>query len=344
MKRRKMVLACTDTLYAGRFLQYMQENESSVPWEWVVFSEEMALRRFASAHEMDVLLMEDDLAGRLLRERANEVIWEKAALKMLLTEHAGNLHGAGWQSISRYQSMPALRRKLLKTYARLVPERGGGGTDKGDMLFVGLYAPGNGGALTELGLALARALAERKRVLYLCTAAYAGFEQRFDCRYERDLSDLLVDLLENHNGLPERLAALVHRVGPVDYLPPMRCFEDVWETPSGVWEELLALIRDQTTYEVLVWDFGQGVRGLKDLLMLCDKVVVPVGSTPHEEAAWRTFAGDRRMGRLLEEERLFRVKAPLPDEAGEARLSRVCEETVRLSLLPALCPERRGIL
>lgn len=275
-----MTLACEDGVYAERFLVYVSRHYPELPYEWHIFTQETELRDYLRGKRTALLLISETMAHNMLKNPQNQGVWEAAACRvMLMNKGAGNLL-PGWHALSRYQSMPMLMEKLLMTYARAAENTDSLTPDKSDVQMIGVYSPCGGCGKTSLAIALGRVLAEERPTLFLDLEWCSGFGTRFGREFERNLADFLGDMLEEKSHLTERLAAMTLKWEGLDYLPPLKNREDIWDTTKETWQELVTVLRERTGYEALIWDFGQGVRGLNELLMLCDRIFLPVPSDP----------------------------------------------------------------
>ncbi len=276
MKRLQMLLACEDEVYTERFLIYVNHYYPELPYEWHIFTEGSKLCAYLAGQKAALLLISESMAHGMLRFRENDRVWKAVDSCILLVDKAPGIQQAGWSMVSRYQSIPFLMKKIMKIYAATAKTEKKGNVEKGEMEMIGIYSPCGRCGKTSLALAMSEELSKEKSTLLLNMEWCSGFGKRFDRIYEQDLSDILCDIEEQRAHLSERLTALIVKNRDVSYVPPLRNQEDIWATDKEVWKELITLIREETGYEALICDFGQGVRGLYELLEMCDRVLVPV--------------------------------------------------------------------
>lgn len=284
-----MILACEDEVYAERFLIYVSSHYPNLPYEWHIFTQENQLCTYLAGKRTALLLISERMAHGMLKSRQNDGIWEAAECRVMLMEKAAGCMISGWHALSRYQSMPVLMGKLLTIYARAAENTESLIPAKTDMQMIGVYSPCGRCGKTSLALALGTILAKEKPTLFLDFEWCSGFSSRFGREYERNLADFLGDILEGKNQLTERLAALTVKCGSLDYLPPLKNREDIWDTDKETWQELVTVLRERTGYEALICDFGQGVRGLNELLGLCDRIFLPTLPDPVSRAKSEEF-------------------------------------------------------
>ena len=289
LRKKKMILVCEDEIYAERFQAYLNRHYRELPYEWHIFTGIEDFETNLPEQGAGLLMISESLARDVLRRHGEAAFSEKFDCRILLTDRFTGNAPKGWHSLSRYQPVNVLVKRLLGLYAVSAKKEEGESVEKDAMYTVGIYSPCGRAGKTELSLTLARELSGERAALLLNFEWCSGFGSRFRRQYERNLSDLLSDILEKRKNPGERLLSLIEKNGAVDYIPPLRSREDIWDTDPETWRELFRIIREETGYEALVCDFGQGVRGLNELLNLCDRIFMPVPSDPVSEAKAEEF-------------------------------------------------------
>ena len=311
MTRREIILADGDRDYAGAFLTEACETAGNWGFAVRVFTEWAALVRFLETHRAAVLIVAETLLPVPL-----ETVEARADCRIILTEGSRRGFREGWSSVSRYQSLPDLMRRVMKKYAASgapdIPS-----ASRAAMTVYGVYAPAGGCLQTSLAVTLGLVLGERCRTLLLNLEGTSGFSSLFDCRGQKDVTDLMGEIADGAGHQAEKLQLLTRHLGPeeagLDYLPPASAVQDILEAPPSLLEAVVTLIGEQTAWEALVIDFGHGVPGLMPLLMLCDHIWMPVGSGRTAQAKTEEFLRTVRLWSRELAERCLRLPiAALP--------------------------------
>lgn len=142
--------------------------------------------------------------------------------------------------------------------------------DRGKIL--AFYSPVHRLGQTETALKMGRELSEDRNVLYLNLEMFAGSGGQFPAEEKKNMSVLLYYAKQETGNLGLLLASLVKRKGALDYVPPTGCPEDLREMSPGEWSRLFTGILEESIYDVLLLDIGDGVQGLYEILDLCDEI------------------------------------------------------------------------
>ena len=116
-----------------------------------------------------------------------------------------------------------------------------------------------------------------------------------------------------------RLKATVHSFGDLDFIPPVRCAEDVSLLPSEDMTALLRRIAEESGYATIIIDFGSFGRRAVELLDLCGRIFMPVPDDPaaHLKVA-SFFEFLEKAGRNELKERIEKCRLPWEPENAQA--------------------------
>lgn len=194
----------------------------------------------------------------------------------------------GMRMVYKYQSPGEVLRKTLE-FCEQKAARISTPVRKEGMEVIGVYSPVGRTRKTSFALTLGQILAENRPVLYLNFEMFAGFEQLFSERYNRDLSDLMYYARQKPEELSEKLAGMVCRIRKLDYVPPARCPDDLQNIQAEEWLDLFQRLGKQTSYEVVILDLSDAVHGLPEMLSACDRIYIAVRSDPVSRAKTEQF-------------------------------------------------------
>ncbi len=279
MERKVFMICDPDPEFVFRFMEFAKMR-STVSMEIRACTTEEHLRSVCEKTPPELLLISSELMSEEIRELS-------AGVTVLLQEDretdSGNL-----PSIYKYQPPEELLRTLqgfMEREQRELPSPG----RKEKMQLIGIYSPVGRTRKTTFALTLGQILARNRAVLYLNLETFAGFEQLFSEQYERTLSDLLYFGGQKEADLQNKLAGMTRSIQNLDYVPPVVCPEDLQSVEPEEWKGLFRKIGEQTGYEVLLLDFGEGVRDLPSLLAECSRIYMPVRKDPMSRAKLDQF-------------------------------------------------------
>ncbi len=296
-----------DSVYAARFAEVVNRKEK-IPFEVVAFSSMEKLRTFSAQHPVKLLLLGEGVP----KEEKDSICAEKV---ILLTDIQGNSCENAVPCVYKYQSSDAIVRDVMTWYGDAqgeIPEMSGRGLAK----VLGVYSPIGRCLKTSFSLTLGKLLAQEERVLYLNLEEFSGLSVLMKEEYKSDLSDLLYFYTSgSYNSL--RLSSVVHTMGELDYVPPVRYPEDIDQAGEDAIEGLIRKIAEESTYDTVVIDIGSGRRSALSVMKLCRIIYMPIREDPvslaklEEMENYLIQTGNSRL-----KERIKRIKLPYHGSFG----------------------------
>lgn len=277
MSREKRIFAVydPDLEFAFRFMEYAK-GYPFMTMDVRAFTTEDHLLMTAQKEEIGILLISE----AVLTEKVRAL---PVRCQVLLNEDcfavADVESQADTQSVYKYQAPDELLRKVLDLYDA-DEKKYFSNRKKGTMKVIGVYSPIGRSRKTSFSIVMGQILSRSRRTLYMNLEQYAGFERFLGERYDCTLSDLLYFARQGQLDLGEKLQRIVMQIGNMDYVPPMLCPEDFISVEREEWLELFQRIEEQTSYDYLILDLGEGIQGIPDLLASCDRVFFPTRSDP----------------------------------------------------------------
>lgn len=296
-----------DSVYAARFAEVVNQKEK-IPFEVVAFSSVEKLKAFAAEHPIKLLLLGEGVSA----EEKDSINAEKV---ILLTDNDANAYGQAVPCVYKYQSSDAVVRDVMTWYGDSQGEFREL-TGRGLAKILGVYSPIGRCLKTSFALTLGKLLAQEERVLYLNLEEFSGLSVLMKEEYKSDLSDLLYFYTGgSYNSL--RLNSVVHTMGELDYVPPVRYPEDLDQAGEEAIEGLIRKIAEESTYDTVVVDIGSGRRTALAIMKLCRIVYMPIREDPvsmaklEELENYLTQTGNGRLN-----ERIKRLKLPYHGSFG----------------------------
>lgn len=234
------------------------------------------VRTCSSLNYMEKLLEKGKIRVLLI---SDEVPYERrkqlfAGKRIVLTKkHCADL-GEEETELVKYQSIDKLAEVILRCFAESMNGRFRSGGSKGRV--IGVYSPIHRIGKTTFALKVGKELAEDENVLYLNLEICAGMGGYFrDGEDVSDLSHLLYYTKQESDAIGVRIAAIIQRMGNLDYVPPMKVGVDLRTISVKEWKSLLELILERSIYETILIDMGDSLEDIFGMLQLCDWVFIP---------------------------------------------------------------------
>ncbi|MDD3217584.1 MAG: hypothetical protein PHC41_01235 [Lachnospiraceae bacterium] len=312
MKKKIMAVVDTESAYAYNFMEYLNQKRN-IPFEIQAFTNVENLAKFTREQPVEILLISDQAMNDGVKQLPIRQI-------IILSEGIMPLNLEEYPSVYKYQSSETVVREVLAYYGERQAKEVVPCMLRNKTRVIGVYSPVGRSMKTSFALSAGQLLAKYKPVLYLNLEEYAGFEDMFQKTYEKNLSDLLYYQRQKEGNLACQMVGMIHSINGLDYLPPVLSPTDLIHTSYEEWEELIHVIQNQSEYEVLIIDVGDGIDDLYNFLDLCDVIYMPLLSDSISKAKVKQFENLLRMWdcipvlEKIKKIQLERPKMVLPQE------------------------------
>ena len=273
MKRHTMILADPDESYLEAVTAYINTAMTGLSVEIRAVSSGEALRDHFERRTASLTVISEHFFPDLDAMARQETL--RGGTVVILTEGIRKSPCEGIPAVSKYRTVPDMMQRILRIYSGHSLSDEGTGI-KEDMMVIGIYSPVGRCLKSSLALALGQILAADRPTLLLDLESQAAYPAWFDRAYIRDLSDLAAAVMENKPHFTARLNACTEKIGALDYVPPFTIGLDAPDVPQEVWTKIITGICENSAYEALVIDIGGAVCGLRPILAMCDKILLPV--------------------------------------------------------------------
>ncbi len=268
---RKILAICDlEVAYASHFMEHINTRRN-LPFEVQAFSDLDTLKEEHLKHPVEILLVSE----KALSGREMEVSGWGIGQVIVLSEGITVQRNETYPTISKYQSSDSVIREVMAVYAAEVRDKNGVSIIKKEAKVIGIYSPVGRCLKTSFALTLGQLMSKERAVLYLNLESCAGFEELFEMTYDRTLSDIIYHLRQNQDNLLHRINATVCSMDNLDYLPPVPFPQDIATVTLSEWQRLLDFLKNESQYEVIILDIGDGVEDVCGLLELCDHIFMP---------------------------------------------------------------------
>lgn len=269
MRSKNLVVCDTEEEYAKALAMYFMRKKELMLQVHVCSSISHA-EALGEEIQTDILLVAAEYAKKV-QEKV------KAEKVFLLSTGKKFNEKTEFPVLFKYQPGERMLGSILRECADLF--------DAGDMVqgisgnkerkIIGVFSPVCRIGKTMYALKLGEELAESENVLYLNLEVFAGLGGHFE-QSGQTLSDVLYYARQEKGNLGLLLTTLVCHRGNLDYVQPMPVSEDMKEIRGPEWVELMKKILEQSIYETLVLDIGDGIPELYTLLKCCTEIHMPV--------------------------------------------------------------------
>lgn len=268
VKSTGLWIADPEVLYARAFMEYVNLKKSHL-FRVRMCTEKEQLEKIFSEEEIEILLISAEWY-----EFCKDLIRSECVI--FLSEGSLPAGLRIYPAVYKYQSVENILREIMYYYSEQESEaRYFTGIHK-DNRVIGVYSPVGGIGKTTFALALGQVLAENQNVLYLNLEECSGFKE-FLGGSHWNLTDLVYFLRQkNKSPFLYRLNSMVQKLDRMDYIPPCEFYTDFRQITVEEWQELLHLIRMQSSYDFVILDMGNILGHETDLLRQCDGIYVPV--------------------------------------------------------------------
>lgn len=270
MNRSKSIFAVCDleVEYAYNFMEYLNQKKN-IPFEVQAFTGPEVLCGYAQEHPIEILL----ISGKAMCDAVKQL---KVGMLIILSEGVHSPDLDQYPSVYKYQSSDSVIREVMNCYGSEKSPHQKADVLKRETRILGIYSPIGRTQKTSFALTLGQVLAKKRAVLYLNLENFSGFDQLLGQSYEHTLSDLLYFTRQENVNLSYKLGGMVQSIQNLDFVPPALSPMDIQSTSYEEWHMLLNMIVQESSYEILILDLGDGVNDLFRILESCEQVYVPI--------------------------------------------------------------------
>lgn len=265
--------------YAQRLAEYLR-SKNTVPYEIHIYS------------GWDKLLVEEDPQTTALliiaqSQYVEEV--EEAGFGPLLMLCEDEQFREKPENMSKYQSMEIIARKI-QAMCTLDGQNLPSAVRHGEpMKLIGVYSPVTRCLQTTFAICMGQLLARKAPALYLNFEAYSGLEIMLDTCFRGRVSDLLYYNDCAKEKLSGQLSAMTHKLGDLDFIPPMESWLSLAAIRADQWMELFRSIENVTQYAYCILDLSEQVEGIFEILRQCDIVYTITREDGFSQAKLRQY-------------------------------------------------------
>lgn len=277
----KIVAIYDEEEYGRKLMGYINKKVDFVQVQ--VFTSFENIKDFTSRNHISLLFISNERLTNSLKELdIGKVI--------ILTSNREKSNFEEYPSIYKYQSSESLIKELLEYYKSIYGD-GKGNQMVGDSQLIGVYSPIKRCLKTSFALALSQVYGQEYTTLYLSLERFSGMDVLLGKEPLSTLSDAMYYFRERREGFIEKLDSMVERIEKIDYIPPVINPEDIENIEGGEWLDFLKTLLNKSKYKIIIIDFGEGIRGIYEILRICNKIYMPIRTDQVSVAKLEKYEG-----------------------------------------------------
>lgn len=268
MKKSICVIYDVDEKYAYKLMNVMN-SKKKVPFKTLVFTLEEPLLEFLKENALDILVIsEDALTENIKNQNIENILVLREDMEV--SHISKDNHKSDYLGIYKYQSSENLVREVMNYCAKPYIDL----STRAEI--IGIYSPINNAYKTAFSLALANAYGRKSTVLYINFEEFSGLEEILTEGNKGNLSDAAYYYKVSRESFLNQLEWIVSTTGNINYLPPIKCAEDVTYVSTQEWIDVLTYIANFSAYDVIVLDISNAIKEQWKLMQICKRVLMPI--------------------------------------------------------------------
>jgi cellulose biosynthesis protein BcsQ len=264
--RRIIAVIDNDYEYSRRLASYINERER-MGLKAVAFSSPDNYRSRRNEYDVRIMLISEDI-GRLLKSE------EMPEMVLRFSEDSLAAGTDNRRSIFKYKRADSILRDIMGFYSDDDMEKLTRVMNKNSVI-TGIFSPVGRSGKTSLALTLGLYLAQSSRTLLITLEDLSGVFRYTANDAKTDLTDVLYSFQQGKYSWT-KLVYSVYTFGGLDYIPPARYSEDLYQMNGEMLCELILKISADCGYDNIVLDMGSFSRTAGEVLEICDHLIMPV--------------------------------------------------------------------
>ena len=233
-----------------------------------VFTKSEVLEGFSKKKKIAILLVGEDMDADKVSELAGQVMILCSG--RLVQEHER------YAMVYKYQSAEEIMRDVLSCYMEeRENERYTYISNKRECKFIGVFSPCGGKGTTTFSFGMGQILAEKQKVLYINMELFPGNYQELSNESNSGFSELIYYIKQKKSNFYIKLSTLIHHFHNMDYIMPPGHYNDLCQVQEEDVIVLLKELRENSDYEMIIFDIGFINEGIVTLLENCSQIYMP---------------------------------------------------------------------
>ena len=264
--RRIIAIIDDDYEYSGRLAAYVNER-GRMGLKAVAFSSPDNYRARRKDYDVRILLAGENMARALGAKEVPDMV-------LRFSEDSLACGADREKTIFKYKKADAILRDIMGFYSEDDMEKLARVMSKSSVI-TGIFSPVGRSGKTSLALCMGLYLARFSKVLMITLEDLSGIFRYTASDAKADLTDVLYSFRQGKYSWA-KLVYAVYSFADLDYIPPARYSEDLYQMSSDKLCELILKISADCGYEHIVLDMGDFSRTAGELMEVCDHLIMPV--------------------------------------------------------------------
>lgn len=263
MSKKRLIIYDRDEKYAANLSEYLSGIED-FPYAISVFSEQELLKKYATEHTIDLLLVSEN-SYENIKEEVN-------AEKLMILNESGQLTWNDLQNIKKYQSAENIVQEIMHYYVEVAEVMPAKLTACSDVKLIGFFTPVRRCSQTTMGLTLGQIMAEKSSTIYINFESLSGFPYMMGYSTGKDISDLLYILETSPEKFNLYLQGCIRKLDNLDYIMPMKAMHQLLLVKAEMWQKLVRALVECGKYKTIILDMSEGMQGVFEILRMCTHI------------------------------------------------------------------------
>lgn len=285
MSKLAVAVCDTDDGYRDRFVTYLVEHKSREMTVHAFSAQELFLDA-AEGRRFDIAILGKGFeeAEGTVRALGIPVLFIQETMPERVAESSGYQAGPPDDQAMeygtcayafRYQPMEAVWHEIQTLAGGKKRETAEMGTLMEGIEVIGVYSPIRHEMQMPFATVLSEMLSENRKVLYVNLMEHSGFLELFQLAGEYDFGDIILRL-RNKRLHPEAFLRSVYGIDRMYYIPPFVNPENLHDFSMEDYLSFLAFLEEQTDFDTVLFDFGEGLSRFAEMLEHCTTIYCPV--------------------------------------------------------------------
>lgn len=309
MARIRVAICDTDDRYRERLVAYLMEHQAQ-EMQIQAFSVPELFTEYTKNERPDVALFGTGFEYAL-QEAVKRGI---CSLKLCESPLEAAEEGEGKSTekdccvqVFRYQSAERIVHEIKAAGGSFASEAPFAGSRH--IQIIGVCSPIGHEMQTPFSVVYGAQLAKRYKTLYVNLTKRPGIADVLGMKGDYELGDIVLPL-KSHRLERKTFLKSVYEIGEMQYIPPFANPENIHDFLPEDYRSLLKFIEEETDFEAVIFDFGEGVSGLGEMLASCTAVCCLMKSGVYYEAQLACFLEYLRRETGEEPDRLHILNLP----------------------------------
>jgi len=273
----EVVVLCSDKDYAGALMENLSEDKG-LGVRISIYTDPL---RYNPQEVEDVFFVAD-------YDEFN--LWEELVDPERTLFLTGSTRKCPYEmSVSKYTSVDEIASGLLEVMSksddlRLTISKESPAGKKDETVVIGFFSPVRRCSQTTFGMTIGNVISESKKVLFLSFESFSPFWSMTGVSPQKSIEDLLMTAKESPEKFDLVFNSTVYHGDCIDMIPPIRSLHQILDVRASDWINLINVIRDRCSYDVIILDLSESMHGLLDLLGMCDRIYTITKDDPYATA------------------------------------------------------------